>query len=301
MRYRNTFCILLLTFILHPVAIFAQPDINAGQSVYRMAKTNVSTSYEHEWGNTDNGFTAMFSHRILRDKYSTFTVNARYTSMEADFATNELSHGFHPDEIGINGNHAMGKVGITYTCHTMAGNKPVMAMAMLNSECGANKFQRISGIAMGMYMLRATKDTRFGVGVLALVNSCSKVPVFPVFIYYHRLSGKCSVNVYGPMISFDYTPSRGNIVSIGADVDVKTFYFRPENDRLPEYCRFTATSFRPMAKYRHRLTPNLYIYAQTGIVLNMSCRVNGVTGTKEYFRCHRDATTFVQVGMAYSL
>lgn len=56
-----------------------------------------------------------------------------------------------------------------------------------------------------------------------------------------------------------------------------------------------------MLKYHRRMIQNLYLDVQAGAAIKMSCRVNGVTGTKEFFHCHRKAAPFVQTSMSYSL
>lgn len=103
------------------------------------------------------------------------------------------------------------------------------------------------------------------------------------------------------MFGVEYTPSPNNLFCIGADIDVKAFYFKPKHNDLPSHCRFTSTSFRPMIKYRRKLAQNLFFDLQGGGALKMSCRVNGVTGSKEYFDCHQKPTAFIQTGVSYSL
>ncbi len=292
---------LIFSIILLPVHIKAQSESNVNREGYGLVKTNISTSYEHGWGNIENGFAARVSYELLSDNHSTLTANARYTSTEIDFEADELTKDYIPSDIALNGLHAMGQVGMTYTYKNRIGGKPIVAMGMLNSEFGAGRFQRISGIVMGLYMLRATRTTRFGLGPLVMLNSTSKIPAFLVFMYHHRFNDRWTVNFYGGMMGLDYTPSRNDIFSLGADIDVKSFYFTPEDKRLPNYCRFTSTAFRPMLKYRRRMIQNLYLDVQAGAAIKMSCRVNGVTGTKEYFHCHRKAAPFVQTSMSYSL
>lgn len=102
-------------------------------------------------------------------------------------------------------------------------------------------------------------------------------------------------------MGLDYNVNKDNLLSVGADIDVKGFYFKPCDESLPEICRFTYTSFRPGIKYRVRLKRNFYFDAQVGVALKMSCRVNGRTGSREYFDCRQGASPFFQAGVSYSL
>lgn len=292
-----------VTFLLTALNAWGQTqsDVSISEGGYGMVKTNITTSYDHRWGDIQDGFSARVSYEFFRNRKFTLTANARYSSVETSFSAADLTEGFNPDEIDLNGTHLMGQVGVTSTFRTRVAGKPIMGMAMVNSEWGDGGFARISGIAMGLVMLRANRNTQFGIGPIVLVNSCSKIPAFLVFMYRHRFNEKWLINLYGGMMGVDYTPSRDDLLSLGADVDVKAFYFRPHSAELPGRCRFTSTSFRPMVKYRRRLGTNLYFDIQAGAVIKMSCRVNGTTGSTEYLECRQKAAPFIQAGVSYSL
>lgn len=279
----------------------SKTDNAISQESYGLVKTNMNTSYSHGWGRIEDVFSARVSYEFLRTRSITLTANARYSSCEVSFIDGDLSDGYSPNEINLNGTHLLGQLGVTSTFRLKLFGKPFMGMAMLNSEWGEGGFARISGIAMGLFMIRANRDTQFGIGPLILLNSTSRIPAFIVFMYRHRFNEKWLINLYGGMFSVDYTPTKNNLISVGADVDVNSFYFRPSDPRLPSRCRFTSTSLRPMAKYRHRLAENLYFDTQAGVSLKMSSRINGITGTKEYIECDQKAAPFLQFGVSYSL
>lgn len=258
-------------------------------------------AYDRGWGAIQDAFAARVSYEFMRKKHFTLTANARYTSSEAAFGSTDLDNGFNADEIGLNGTHLYEQFGLTSTFKTQFFGKPFMGMAMLNSEWSQGGFARVSGIVMGLVMLRADQDTQFGIGPLVLLHTNSKIPAFIVFMLRHRFNEKWYLNLYGGMFGVDYTPTKNDLVSIGADVDVKAFYFRPHVGSLPAKCRFSSTSFRPTVKYKRRLSDNLYFEIQSGVSLKMSCRVNGVSGSKEYIGCHRKTAPFIQAGVSYSL
>lgn len=278
-----------------------EADVNVSQGGYGMVRTNITTGYDHNWGKITNSYATRVSYEFLRNSRFTLTANARYASVETDFDASDFSGGYSPQAIGLNGTHMIGQAGFTGMYRTTLFGRPFMAMAMLNSEWGQGGFARISGIAMGLIMLRANRDTQFGIGPLALLNSTSKIPAFLVFMYRHRINEKWLINLYGGMLGIDYTPTRHNLFSAGADVDVKAFYFRPHDPTLPSKCRFTYTTVRPSLRYRRTLARHLYLDIQGGVAVRMSCRVNGVTGTKEYIRCHQKAAPFLHIGASYSL
>lgn len=300
---RIRYITLLTAFVMIVMNVSAQSSADNGISreSYGLVRTNMNTSYSHGWATIEDVFSARVSYELIRNRNITLTANARYSSCEVSFDDGDLSDSYNPNEINLNGTHLLGQVGVTSTFRLKLFGKPCVGMAMLNSEWGEGGFARISGIAMWLFMIKANRDTQFGIGPLVMINSTSKVPAFIVFMYRHRFNEKWLVNLYGGMFSVDYTPTKNNLISIGADVDVNSFYFKPSDTRLPSRCRFTSTSFRPMARYRHRLAENLYFDTQAGVSLKMSSRINGVTGTKEYVECKQKAAPFIHFGVSYSL
>lgn len=283
------------------VAAQSEADMSVSRGGYGMVKTNITTAYDHSWGPVTDGFAARVSYEFLRKKHFTLTVNARFASVSTDFDADEISDGFNPDEIGLNGTHPFGSAGITSTFNTTLFGHHVAAVAMLNGEWSRGGFAGVSGILMAMYMLKADKDTRFGIGPLVMINSTSRIPAFPVFMYSHRFNSRWALNLYGTMFGAVFTPGKNDMLNFGGDIDVKAFYFRPHNESLPSRCRFTSTTFRPGVLYKRRIAENLYFDVSGGVALKMSSRVNGVSGTKRYFDCRRKASPYVQVGVSYSL
>ncbi len=298
-------CKILITAVafLYSIACLAQTqsDVNVSEGGYGMVKTNISVSADHTWGAVRDGFGARVSYEAYKNQFFTLSANARYNSVKVDFDEGDLSDGYSPEDLGMNDVHIMAQLGATATVRTELFGKPLMGVAMLNTEWGVGGFERISGIVMGMIMLRANKNTQFGIGPLVMVNTTSKIPAFLVFMYRHRFNEKLALNLYGGMLGLDYNLNKNNIFSIGADIDVKGFYFKPRHEDLPKVCRFTYTSFRPTVKYRLRLGQNFYLDAQGGVAIKMSCRVNGKNGTKEYMDCNQKPAPFLQAGISYSL
>lgn len=279
----------------------SQTDINVSKNRNRPLKTNINATYDYGGGVINSEFATKVSYELFRNSHFTVTANARCTSVKIDFKEDDLSIGLDPDEIGLNGTHLFGQAGFTSIFRSRLFGRPFMAMATLNSEWGEGGFAKVSGIGMGLIMLKANRDTQFGLGPLVMINTCSKMPAFLVFMYRHKFNELWKINLYGAMLSIDYTPTPNDLICMGADVDVKAFYFKPNGELLPDKCRFTSTSFRPMAKYRRKLTDNLSFGIQSGVRIKMACRANGVSGPKEYFKCRQNIDSFVQTNISYSL
>ena len=291
-------CVVLLPFLS---SAQSQATVNMSEGGYGMLKTSIGADYEYGWGATEDCFAAKISYEFFRNKNFTVTANARYTSTEISFGNGDLSNGFDPENINLNGTHIFGQTGVTSTFHSKLWGKPFMALGMANAEWSRGGFARVSGIAMGILMLRANKSTQFGIGPLVMINTSSKIPAFMVFMYRHRFDNKWSINLYGGMFNINYAPTANNLFSLGADIDVKAFYFKPHNKSLPDKCRFTSTSFRPLAKFRRHLISNFYFDLKCGVSIKMSCRANGVAGSKEYFDCHQKISPFLNAGVSCTM
>lgn len=285
----------------HYLLAQTESDIRVSEGGYGLVRTNVTTTYDHTWGRLSDGFAARVSYEFMKKKHFTLSGNFKYTSVTTDFLSSDLDVSYNPQAIGLNGIHTMEQLGATATAKTTFLGKPFIGVAMLNSEWGIGGFNRVSATVMAMIMLKANRSTQFGIGILGMVNTTSSIPVFPVFIYRHRFNDKWRLNLYGGMLGVDFTPSMADLLSIGADIDVKSFYFKPHAVGLPKNCRFTQTDFRPSLKYRRRLIPNLFFDFQSGYAFNMKTRVNGVNGTKEYIILSQSPHPFVQASVSYSL
>ncbi len=294
---------LLITFLMLVAGVncMAQGPQTVPTDNYGMVKTNIKVSYDYTHASISDHFNARVSYEFFKNKKFTLTANANYNSLEVDFSSGDLPVGYDPQQMGMNKTHLYGQIGVSGSFRTRLFTCPFMAFGMMSADWGDRRFQRVSGIAMGLFMLRANRDTQFGLGPLVLINSTTKVPVFLVFMYRHRFNDKLAVNLYGSMFGLDYTPTANDLITIGGDIDVRSFYFQPNHIDLPKRCRYTNTNFRPGVKYKRKLAKNLYGEVQSGVILKMSSRVTAVSGTKRYFDVDMPTRPFVQVAFTYSL
>lgn len=271
------------------------------ESGYGFVRTNIHAQYDHVWGHVSDGFGARVSYRFLHNRKFSLSANFKYNTVSSHFFSSDLSLPFEPEAIGLNGIHMLGQLGLTATMRAKLFGRQFIGMCIVASEWSVGGFNRLSAVAMGLAMLWSSRNTQFGVGPLMMVNTTSKMPVFLVFMYRHRFNGKWTVNLYGGMFGIEFAPLQNNLFVIGADIDAKSFYFKPGAEGLPKTCRYTQTNFRPMIKYRYKLGANFYFDVQGGVSLGMSGRVTGVNGTKEYIKINQKCSPFLQASVSYSL
>lgn len=297
-QYIFSFLIMVLMSSIHCTA---QESQDVPTDNYGMVKTNIRVSYDYTNASISDHFNARMSYEFFKNQKFTLTANANYNSLQAELSADNLPTGYDPVQMGMNKTHLYGQLGVSASFRSRLLGRPFMAFGILSADWGDRRFQRVSGIAMGLFMLRANRNTQFGIGPLVLINSTTKVPAFIVFMYRHRFNNHIALNLYGGMFGLDYTPTTSDLITIGGDIDVRSFYFQPNHPDLPKRCRYTNTNFRPGVKYKRRLATNLYGEIQGGVILKMSSRVTGVSGTKRYFDVPMPTRPFVQIAFNYAL
>lgn len=270
-------------------------------SDYGMVKTNLTFGYDRQFGGMPDNITGRVSYQIVKKPFLTFSVNAHLNTLWANFDRDRLSEDLDPWDIGLNGNHTYGSFGFTATGFLPLFGKPLAIVAVGNAEWSNHCFGRISGLVGGAYIFKMTKDTQIGIGPLFMINTASRIPVIPVIIYRHKFDERFAINVYGGLFALEYKPWENGMLKLAADLDTKSFYFKPGVEGWPEKCRFTMTSLRPAVKYRHRLGKNFYGEAQVGVNFKISGRVSGVTGKARYLDFSERPSLFLKAVLSYSL
>ena len=293
----------IFTLILYHLSCHGQIDMiePVNQSGYGMVKTNITLGYDRAFGSVPDNITAKVSYQIVNKPYLTFSANARMNTLWANFDSSHFSKEMDAWDIGLNGNHSYGSFGFTATGFLPLFGKPLALLAIGNAEWSNHCFGRVSGLVGGVYLLKLTSETQFGIGMLGMINTSSKIPVFPVFIYRHRFDSKLAINIYGGLFGLEYRVDENNMLTLGADLDVRSFYFRPHVDGWPDKCRFTMTSLRPALKFKHRFFGNFYGEAQAGVSFKISGRVSGVTGRARYLDFSEKPSFFLKAILSYAL
>lgn len=294
-------CILL--FCLSWQDIRAQFDLMppVQESGYGLVRTNLTFAYDHTFGAVPDNISGQVSYQLVKKPFLTFSANARFNTIWANFESSQLSQNLDPWDIGMNGNHLYGSVGFTATGFLPLFGHPLALFAVGNAEWSSHCFGRISGLFAGIYMFKLTKNTQIGAGPLFMINTASKIPVFPVFVLRHKFSDKLALNLYGGLFGLEFKPWANDKFVFGADIDVRSFYFKPDVEGWPDKCRFTMTLARPYLKYERRIMRNFYGNIQTGIAIKMSGRVTSATKSHRYLDFNENPAFFLKATLSYSL
>ena len=266
------------------------------------ARFNIGVNYEHDWkqGISDT-YSARITYEFLKTRHFSLIASGRYVLNQTLFADADISPDYNPAKINMNGSHGVGQVGITASFRTRLFGKPLVGAAIINSDWAAGGFAKVTSIVMCMVMLRADKDTQFGLGPMALINTNGKLPALIAFMFRHRFNDRWLINLSGGLFAMEYSPSRKNLLTMGFDINARSFYFRPEVEALPDNLKYMSVSFRPLIRYSRTIAGNLNLEAKAGVAVNIVNRVNGMTGAEKYLDCRQNTVyPFVQAGMSYA-
>lgn len=299
--------IISFLFIYLTSALFAcaQMTSDSGNSASRLdsaSRFNIGMSYGHDWQQSvSDSYSALITYEFLRTRHFSLIASGRYVLTHASFSAADISYSYNPEAINMNGSHGMGQIGLTATFRTKLFDKPFAGAAIINSDWGAGGFAKVTSIVMGMVMIRSDRDTQFGLGPMFLINTNGKLPALIAFMYRHRFNDKWLINLSGGLFAMEYSSSKSDVLSMGFDVNAKSFYFQPKTDGLPEKLKYMSVSFRPLIKYSRNIVDKLNVDVKAGASINIVNRVNGMTGTKKYLKCHQQTVyPFIQVGASYS-
>lgn len=309
-KYSIAIVVLLLLGIF---PIWGQGDIMPAMSNsdYGMVRTNLTFGYEHAFGSVPDNFTGKVSYQAVNKPFLSLSVNARFNTLWSNFYDSQLTlpkkpvwtSGEAPDawRIGLNGNHSYGAFGFTALGFLPVFHHPLAILAIGNAEWSNHCFGRISGLFGAVYIIKNNPTTQFGVGAVWILHTSSRFPVLPGIVYRHKISDKLLFSLYGSIIGLQFKPDEKNFFELGGDLDVKSFYFKPEIEGWPETCRFTMTSFRPALKYRRQLAPNFYGEAMAGVAFKVSGHITSATHSRSYLDFHEHPSFFLKAQLSYSL
>lgn len=183
-------------------------------------KQNIKVSLDTEWF-TNMGYEASFQDNpvgkgtirnasktgvrlsvpVLSGKYGLCSVGGYYTLHHADFDGAEDFGAAFPVDMGLN-HHLVGLRVNGFFRFRLFG-KPFTAFTHMMAEGYEQGFGSVTGYLVGIWQLKRTPRSSFGVGMVGLVNTTSPWPLFPVLTYRYRFSEKWQVEVMPPPVSCD--------------------------------------------------------------------------------------------------
>jgi hypothetical protein len=236
---------------------------------------------------------------VLTDKRFRISLGAHYNFHHLNFESKETP----TDGLRLNmgSEHHTWSISTNAFFYTKLFNRSIIGNANIMAECSENGFEKITGIIVGVMQIKQTQSTSIGVGLIALVNTTSPFPIFPIFTYSHKFNKRLSVDVMPPQFHFRYLFSEGNKLSAGMSIDGEHFYVRPQNELLPEVCLYSKSLMKPELVYERKVGKYLNITMKVGASIVMANRLYEKNGSKKYIEISQPVSGFFNIGFSYSI
>lgn len=134
------------------------------------------------------------SYAFLSKGATRLSVNAGYSHLrqEYDGIVKTVDHGLQKKS------HHYMSCGLMGMTRLKLWNKPLMVVAFLNTDLSENGYERWSAMGTAMLMLKQTRDTQLGVGVVGLIHMFSKIPIILMASYRHVFNPHWTINLTLP-------------------------------------------------------------------------------------------------------
>lgn len=177
---------------------------------------------------------------------------------------NEHLSGLDDDDVVMRDDHHTFKGSANMMFRSTLWGKPLVVFANVGLDASQWGVERVNGIGVALLMLKATRETQFGIGPLVMVNTTSRIPFLFVATYRHVFSPRWTINLNYPFFGMQYTPSPKHTLAGGFSFDTDHYWLRPGNEHLPQTVFFRRSLLRTGINYDLRISPTLTFTAQTG-------------------------------------
>ncbi len=210
-----------------------------------------------------------------------------------------------PSSVFQQDNYNMYQGGLTASYFTRLFGRPLYLLADVAADGWDKGFGLVQGRMVATMIFTRRKDTRITAGLAGM--TLGRVPVVPVFTYWHRLANPAwSVDIALPSQFYLRRQGHRHRLSIGGQMSVDNFYLRTSVEGLPSVCRYSEVGINTEVLYEYIISNHFYVSARGGL----SVPIKGALYTKsrrklelagEEVEQHRSAVPFVRVGLSYSL
>ena len=252
-----TFCTIACAQSI-PIGLHMQAEVNSATSEHYVLETRDDERIasgdlkENVRARLNVGYMMPVSKKLM------LGLSARY-----DYNNEHLS-GLPDEEVLIDDNHHSFKGSMNVMYRSQLWNKPLVAFANVGMDASHWGVERFSGMGAALLMLKATRETQFGVGPLVMINTTSRLPFLFVATYRHVYSPQWTLNLNYPFFGMQYTPSQKHTIAGGFAFDADYYWVRPANEELPKTVFFRRSLLRTGINYDYRVSPTITFTAQTG-------------------------------------
>lgn len=235
---------------------------------------------------------------LFRKGFSRIDASAGYTNYLHKMEGRELRlYDYGIDER----THHNVTLGLSATTYLKMMGKPLMIMASGNTTFSEFGYERWSASVMTLLMLKNTKKVTFGVGLLGLIHSSARIPVYPMITYRQVLSPEWTINCVMPRFHVEYKLSEVDMLSAGFIIDVDSYFSESDDERLPERMNYCRTNVNIGPAYEHQFPYGLTLRAETGAQWVVADRMYKNRNNHVEGRVHEKSAPYLKVGVIWKM
>ncbi|TDW46509.1 hypothetical protein EV144_106181 [Flavobacterium sp. 270] len=182
--------------------------------------------------------------------------------------------------------------------------KPIIYNATITTDGNEENVQRVKGFVSASLVLKRTPNTTMTIGVLALLDPSSIVPVTPLFTYNHKFEdSKWDFDFILPQrILFRRELLENGRLGLGTELNTESFYINIDQPGNKGVYELNQLELKSGITYEYHFAPKLIGTFKAGINNVMSVRVTerGERTSKYIYDHKEDAQGYFRFGISYN-
>jgi hypothetical protein len=168
---------------------------------------------------------------------------------------------------------------------SLFGRPVFYSASILGLTNDASSIKRISYLGLVLFPLKQTATTRYSVGVVINIDPSLKVPVVPLFTYWHKFSNDVELNLNLPsQVGLRKAFSNKFWGTFGTSLSGSVAFFNLTQLNLPHDVNFTTIDLKTGPGIEYRISKKIILGVNGGILTPLSSRVFDRNKTSsEYF------------------
>lgn len=182
--------------------------------------------------------------------------------------------------------------------------KPIIYNTTVIVDGNQENVQRIKGFVTASLVIKKTPNTTITIGLLAIADPSSIVPVAPLFTYnHHFLDSKWEINVILPKsILFRRSLLENGRISFGTEFDSENFYLNLKTPQLNGIYEVNSLELKSGVTYEYHIDRKIIGTFKAGINNVLSTRVTerGERTDKYIYDNKQDPQGYFRFGISYN-
>jgi len=183
-------------------------------------------------------------------------------------------------------------------------HKPIIYNATATVDGNQDNFQRVKGFVTANIVLKRTANTTLTVGVLAMLDPSSIIPITPLLTYNHKFeNSKWDIDFILPQrLLFRRELLENGRISLGTELNTESFYLNLNNSKLKGIYELNQLELKSGITYEYRFSPKIIGIIKGGINNVVSVRVTekGERTSKYVYDQKEDAQGYFRFGISYN-